>query len=452
LFGLGAVAYWLLAGPTVLLLERVPGLDRPAGPAAVAERPLEGKLTTFSGTPGALEKLSAAWPCFRGPAGDNIVHDTPKLARQWPKTGPKRLWSLDLGEGYAGAAVWAGRVFVLDYDRNGSADALRCFALADGKEIWRYSYPVTVKRNHGMSRTIPAVTERYVATIGPKLQIGCLDPVSGKEYWLADLKQQFHATVPQWYAGQCPLVENDRFIVAPGGDALVAALDCKTGAVVWKSGNPLGWLMTHSSITPMEFGGRRMYVYCGSGGVAGVDAADGQILWETTDWKITIATIPAPLVLPGGRIFLCGGYNSGSLILQLKQDGARIVPQTIKRLKPAQFGSTQHTPILYNGHLYAVREKDKELVCLDLEGKVVWSSGSEHRFGLGPYLIADGLIYILDDDGKLTLAEAVPTGYKQLAQAQVLDGPDAWAPMAMVAGRLILRDMVRMVCIDVAQP
>jgi len=222
--------------------------------------------------------------------------------------------------------------------------------------------------------------------------------------------------------------------------------------VIWKSGNPLHWQMTHSSITPMEFGGRRMYVYCGSGGVAGIDAADGQILWETTDWKIAIATVPAPLVLPGGRIFLCGGYNSGSLILQLKQDGARLVPQTVKRLKPAQFGSTQHTPILYHEHLYAVREKDKELVCLDLEGNVVWSSGSEHRFGLGPYLIADGLIYVLDDDGKLTLAEATPAGYKQLDQAQVLDGPDAWAPMAMVAGRLILRDMVRMVCINVAQP
>jgi outer membrane protein assembly factor BamB len=39
-----------------------------------------------------------------------------------------------------------------------------------------------------------------------------------------------------------------------------------------------------------------------------------------------------------------------------------------------------------------------------------------------------------------------------LGEAQVLDGPDAWAPMALVAGRLILRDMARMVCIDVAQP
>ena len=90
------------------------------------------------------------------------------------------------------------------------------------------------------------------------------------------------------------------------------------------------------------------------------------------------------------------------------------------------FGSTQHTPIFYQGHLYGVREKDKQLVCLDPDGRVVWSSGSQHRFGLGPYMIADGLIYVLNDEGRLTLAEATPDGYQQLAQAQVLAGNDSW--------------------------
>ena len=69
---------------------------------------------------------------------------------------------------------------------------------------------------------------------------------------------------------------------------------------------------------------------------------------------------------------------------------------------------------------------------MDLQGNVVWSSGPQHRFGIGPYLIADGLIYVLDDDGKLTLAEAAAR-VPQLAQAQVLDGHDAWGPMALVA-------------------
>ena len=69
--------------------------------------------------------------------------------------------------------------------------------------------------------------------------------------------------------------------------------------------------MTHSSIMPMEFAGKKMYVYCGKGGVAGVSAEDGEILWDTTEWKISIATCPSPLVLPEGKIFCSGGYNSG---------------------------------------------------------------------------------------------------------------------------------------------
>ena len=72
----------------------------------------------------------------------------------------------------------------------------------------------------------------------------------------------------------------------------------------------------------MEFAGKKMYVYCGKGGVAGVSADDGEILWDTTEWKISIATCPSPLILPEGKIFCSGGYNSGAMMLQLvEQDG-----------------------------------------------------------------------------------------------------------------------------------
>ena len=42
----------------------------------------------------------------------------------------------------------------------------------------------------------------------------------------------------------------------------------------------------------MEFAGRRMYVYCGKGGVAGVAADNGELLWDTTDWQIGTANVP----------------------------------------------------------------------------------------------------------------------------------------------------------------
>ncbi len=446
--GIVLLVSWTGVGPVESLQARVPGLDRPG---SVAERPAVppvAELTTFDGV---AAEASGSWPRFRGGRFDNICADGIELARQWPEDGPEVLWLLELGEGHAGAAVFNGRVYVLDYDRENEADALRCFSPTDGGEIWRVSYPNVVKRNHGMSRTVPALTEDYCLTLGPKCHVMCVHPTTGEPYWphVLDLVNTYGATVPPWYAGQCPLIDGDRAILAPGGDALLIALECKTGNLIWKSPNPKAWVMTHSSIMPMEFAGRKMYVYCGKGGVAGVAADDGSLLWQTTAWKIAIATCPSPVILPEGKIFCSGGYNSGAVMLQLKENGEKIDVETAFRLKPRQFGSTQQTPIFLNGYLYGVREKDKELVCLDLEGKEVWASGSQHRFGAGPYLIADGMIYVLDDDGLLTLAEAMPDEYRQLAQARVLDGHDSWGPMAMVDGKLILRDLTRMACLDV---
>jgi outer membrane protein assembly factor BamB len=446
--GIVAVVLWTGVGPVGTLEARIPGLDRPQqGIDESPAKPLVGRLAKFDHPPA---NLPGAWPQFRGERLEGIAAPGEPLARNWPPSGPPVLWSIKLGEGHAGAAVRDGRVFVLDYDRRGAADVLRCLSLADGRDIWQFAYPVGVKRNHGMSRTVPTVTDKYVVAIGPKCHVSCLDPATGKEYWLIDMVREFGATVPQWYNGQCPLVDRNRVILAPGGSSLLVALDCQSGQVVWKSPNPRGWVMTHSSIVPMEFAGKRMYVYCGKGGVAGVSADNGSILWDTTDWKISIATVPSPVILPGGRIFLSGGYNTGAMTLQLQEHSGKIAATTLRKIEPAAFGSTQHTPIFLDGHLYGVREKDKQLVCVDAEGRVAWSSGPQHRFGIGPYLIADGLIFVMNDDGRLTLAEATTAGYRQLAESQVFnDGNDSWGPMALAGGRLIVRDLTRMMCLDV---
>jgi outer membrane protein assembly factor BamB len=338
----------------------------------------------------------------------------------------------------------------MDYDREKKQDALRCLSLADGKEIWRYAYPVSVKRNHGMSRTVPAVTEKYVVAMGPKCHVTCVDPVSGELRWGLDLVREFGATVPPWYAGQCPLLDQGRTILAPGGkETLMMAVECDTGKVLWQTPNPHQWKMTHSSIMPMEFAGRRMYVYCANNGVVGVSAKDGAILWETPDWKISLATVPSPVILDGGRIFLSGGYNAGSLMLELRDEGARLAAQTAFKLEPEIFGATQHTPIAYDGHLYGVRA-DGRFVCLSLDGKVIWASDGAQSFGLGSFLIGGGLIFALNDSGKLSLIEASPSKFTQLAQAQVLNGRESWAPMALAGGRLLARDLTRMVCLEVA--
>ena len=443
--GAATLAAWLAVGPAVPIDRRVPverqRVSRPANGASVQD----GTLTRGPGEPSAI---AGAWPQFRGPGRDNVATDSPPLLRDW-SVPPPTAWALDVGEGYAGAAVRDGRVYLLDYDMAANADALRCLSLDDGREIWRQAYPVKVKRNHGMSRTVPAVANGFVVTLGPKCHVLCCDAATGEKKWLIDLVADYGATVPPWYAGQCPLIDRGRAVIAPGGpDVLMMAVDLATGEPVWTTPNPRRWAMSHASVMPMTLSdGRASYVYVAAGGVAGVDAATGELLWQTDAWQIRVATVPSALVIDGERLFLSGGYNAGSMMLRVQRQGDSYLAEPLWTLPAEQFGSAQQTPVYDRGHIFGVRP-DGQLVCLDLDGRERWASGPTAKFGMGPYLIADGLILVLDDGGRLTAVEAAAAGYRPVGSADVLDGHDAWAPMALAGGRLILRDLTQLKCID----
>jgi outer membrane protein assembly factor BamB len=117
------------------------------------------------------------------------------------------------------------------------------------------------------------------------------------------------------------------------------------------------------------------------------------------------------------------------------------------------FGSIQQTPILYKDYIYGIRP-DKRLVCMNLDGEIEWTSPTTHLFGsrgLGPYIIANGNIFVLDDEGVLTIIEASPNSYNQLTETKAMDGHEAWGPMAIASGRLIIRDLTRMICLDISE-
>ena len=161
----GILALWLGHDPYRELHQRLPGEDgRPARRAGGAvEAPVQiGELfTAFPGPPPS--PLPGEWPRFRGADGTSTASGSVPLAEGWGEAGPPALWSVELGEGHAGPAVADSRVYVLDYDEARGADMLRCFALADGRELWQRGYRVEIKRNHGRSRTVPAVAGGYVA-------------------------------------------------------------------------------------------------------------------------------------------------------------------------------------------------------------------------------------------------------------------------------------------------
>jgi outer membrane protein assembly factor BamB len=316
-----------------------------------------------------------------------------------------------------------------------------------------------MKINHGYSRTVPAVTDGHVVTLGPRCHVMSCEPVSGGFQWGIDLRREYGSQEPGWYAGQCPLIDGDEVVLAPAGtNVLLMGVELATGKVRWATPNPRGWQMSHASIATMTLNGRRMYVYAAVGGISGVsaEAADrGRLLWDSPAW--THSTIaPTPVCLPDGRIFVTAGYGGGSMMLRVAETNGAYTVTELGRWKPGKgLSCEQHTPLLYEGHLFGVLPKDagplrSQFACVHPDdcGTFLWTSGKADRFGLGPFMAADGKVFVLDDDGVLSVLRASTSGYTLLARARVLDGHDSWAPLALAGGRLLVRDSRRMVCLD----
>jgi outer membrane protein assembly factor BamB len=415
-----------------------------------------------AGAAGVASLLPAAqgsdWPQFRGPDRNGISKET-GLLRKWPAAGPKVRWSVPVTQGYAAAAIVGGRVYHHDYDEAKSEWCVNCRSLADGKLIWQFREAREIRPNHAITRTIPAVDSRFVCSLDPKAVLHCLDVKTGKQIWRRSLVTEYKATIPSWYNGQNPLQEADRLIVATGGAAIMVALDKATGKEIWRtpnpanlgnSGNPGGYMMSHSSVMPAVLGGVRQYLYGTLKGPLGVNAKDGKLLWEFPR-KFNVAVAPSPIAVDEERVFMTASYDAGSVMVRVRRSGEAFKAEAVFDMKNNEWNSEVHTPIVYKGHMFAVGKKKRGLfTCLSLDGKEVWTSEGKASFGLGSFLMADGMFFVLDGDtGKLRLIEATTTGYNELASAQVLAGQEVWGPMALSDGKLVLRDLTKMVCVDV---
>ena len=445
--------WWMFRDPTGKFAESIPGADNRGKDSVMAGPPVNigEKFESFATS---TSSLKGTWTRFRGADYDNIVKNSVSLKSSWSGNEPEIKWSVDLGEGHAGAAIYEGKVYVMDYDEATRSDALRCFSLEDGKELWRRSYGVTLKRNHGMSRTVPAVTADYVLTIGPRCHVMCVKRENGDLLWGLDMVEKYQTEVPLWFTGQCPMIDGNKAILAPGGTSVMIAVDMATGKVLWETPNPGGIKMSHSSIMPWTFKGKKMYVYSAVGAILAVSAEgpdEGKILWQSTAWNHAVVA-PAPVCFPDGKIFLTAGYGAGSMVVKVSQAGSGYKVDVLKQYAPKDgMACEQQTPVVWDGMMYAIEPKDagllrNQLICVDPNDvtKVIWTSGKDGRFGLGPYLIADQKMYILDDEGVLTMVKPDKKKYVQLAQKKIIDGVDAWGPMALADGYLVLRDSKKM--------
>ena len=413
------------------------------------------------------------WPQYLGPHG-NSTSDQKGILRTWPQNGPEVLWTVNMGIGYGGPVVKDGKVYLLDRDDK-VGDNLRCFELSIGKELWNFSYEAPGSVMFPGSRSVPIVDGKNVYSCGPNGDLYCIDINTHKPVWNKNVWKDFGgAEIPRWAITQCPILYGDLLILASQApDAGVVAYEKLTGNVKWKTPaiGPVGYV----SPAIVKIAGENHVVMISatdrktsSGGkVVGIDPITGKILWEYTNWQCGIPT-PSAFDAGEGKVLIIGGYQAGAAMIKVekKTDGSFGVTELYKTI---EFGEHTKPPLFYKGYFYAQysnNERRDGLVCMKMDGQIMWKTKREPDFNKGSMILADGLILATDGAKKLYLIEPDPTAFKPIASTELLKeavtssdpmaskiGGSAqnWAPIALADGKLLIRDQSRLMCIKVAQ-
>ncbi|HQG55582.1 MAG TPA: PQQ-binding-like beta-propeller repeat protein [Bacteroidales bacterium] len=414
---------------------------------------------------GVINVCAQDWPQIFGPNRNNISPQK-GLLRSWPEKGPQLLWSVDVGPGYGGPVVKDGKVYLLDRVDD-AKEIMRCFDLNTGKELWKFEYDAPGKVDHPGSRSVPTADGNYVYSVGHNGDLYCFDVNTHKPVWQKNLMKDFGGTkLPVWAITQSPLIYGDLLIVAYSKDpyAGLVAYNKRNGNIVWQTdaiGNE-----TYASPAIAKIGGEDHIVMVfsstntfmhrniptSSGKIIGLKPQTGAILWEYNNWT-NVIQIPLALDIGDGRIIVVGGYDHGVVMIQVQKssDGKYNVKELFYH---TNFGDHTKPPIFYNNHFYAqysTNNKRDGLVCMDINGNVLWKTMREPLFDKGSMILADGLILATDGRQTLYLIEPDTAGFKPLASAQLLGEGQNWSPMALVDGKLLLRDQSKMICVKVAR-
>lgn len=359
----------------------------------------------------------ADWPQFLGPTRDGVVPDASAVATQWPKEGPHRVWTREVGQGFSGPIVLGSRVFL--FHRVGDEDVLECFEGTTGKTLWKSSGPARYVDDFGFDegpRATPAADKDRVITVSADGVVESRDTGSGKKQWTVDGKTAWGARKGFFGIAPSPLLWNGKVVLNLGGSdgSSILALDATHGSVLWKMGDDEA---SYASPILKSIQGQETLVVLTREALVLADPVNGHIKTRKS-WRPAMhASVSAatPLVVEN-MIFLSASYGAGASLLEVQPSGLD-VRWTSQNALSSHFA----TPVISNGYLYGFdgrQEQGCAFRCVALEtGKVMWE---EARFGAGSVLLMGDRLLILSEKGELILAEASSKAFRPLQRAQIL--------------------------------
>jgi outer membrane protein assembly factor BamB len=409
------------------------------------------------------------WPQYRGPRRDDISRET-GLLPSWPQEGPPLLWTYKhLGIGYSGVAVVGERLYSIG--ARGETEfliALDLSAVKDGtvNEAWSASVgPLFDFKGNNWSAgpsSTPTVDGDLIFALGGNGDLLCVQASDGKERWRKNLPKDLGAQVnpigggPKglgWGFTWSPLVDGEQLICVPGGpQGTVAALDKRTGEVLWRTTGVTDQA-AYTSPIPAEIAGVRQYVVLTNQGLLGIAAKDGQVLWNyrrVPPFRTEVVNSP---IVQGDFVFTTVGAGQGCELLKITRQDDEFTAESIYSNK--NMANHHGNVALIGKHVFGFSE-GKGFVCQDFAtGEIAWMERSKIR----PCSLtcADGRIYCFtEDNGTVALLAADASGWSEsgrfrLPELATTRKPSGriWTPPVVSGGRLFLRDQELLYCFDI---
>ena len=368
------------------------------------------------------------WPQWRGPNlnGQSSERDLPV---RWSAT-ESVAWKLPMpSKTGATPIIWGNNLFLNVADRKDVY--LWCIDKVKGTPIWKKlvtggNYEIN-KQNMSSPSPVTDGASVYVMT-----GVGVLKAFdfSGIELWARDIQKDYGKFGLNWGYASSPLLYEDALYVQvlhgmrTRDPSYVMRIDKKTGRTVWRVIRPTDAIReSHDSYTTpalLKYGDRVEIVFTGGDCITGHDPATGQELWRGTGFnphKETDYRIVASPVVFDGIIY---APTRERPLIAFRAGGRGDISQSHK-LWSFMNGPDVPTPVTDGKYFYSVN--DRGIVwCLDAKtGQEIWG---RQRIKSGTYssspVLADGKIYITNEDGLTTVFRAGPK-FEVLAENDLND-------------------------------
>lgn len=213
------------------------------------------------------------------------------------------------------------------------------------------------------------------------------------------------------------------FAVDNQGGGYIAALDGTSGEIAWRIKRPA--INSHSSPIVANVGGKDQLLISGCGTVSSFDPATGDENWST---KATSQTTCGTMVVSKDRVYASGGFPDKEVVC-LDANGKRLwQKERIKVYEPSL--------IAVEDNIYAVGDEGIAYCWSGEDGTENWKKRLGGNFSASP-TFCNGNLYVSDLSGKTHVFKANPDQFESVATNKL--GADCYSSASIVEGAIFLR-------------